>query len=144
MRPIGSPPRRPRVLGAVARAVSRQPWPVVAGWLVATGILLATAPPLREVATQNNSAFLSEDAPSVEGGTELARIWPEDELGNTGALVFRRAGGLTEQDEAFVRATEGWLRSPAAPDVVRLTQSPYSRPELRETLLSTDGTTALV
>ena len=132
------------MLRTVARAVSRHPWPVVVAWSIATAALLLVAPPLREVATQDNSAFLSEDAPSVVGGETLARIWPEDEVGNTGALVFRRSDGLTEGDEEFIRGTEAWLRSDEAPEVVRLTQSPFSRPELREVLLSDDGTTAIV
>jgi putative drug exporter of the RND superfamily len=132
------------MLRTVARAVSRHPWPVVVVWSIATAVLLVAAPPLREVATQDNAAFLSEDAPSVVGGRVLARIWPEDEVGNTGALVFRRPGGLTEDDEAFIQTTETWLRSDAAPAVVRLTQSPFSRPELRDVLLSADGTTAIL
>ena len=126
------------MLGAIGRFVARVPVPVVAAWFALAGTLFVVAPPLREVAVQDNSAFLPGDAPSVTGAVELARIWPEDDIGNTGVLVFRREAGLTPPDEDYIRATEEWLRSGAAPPNVRTTQSPYSRPELREALVSPD------
>jgi putative drug exporter of the RND superfamily len=132
------------MLARIARFVSRFPWPVAAAWALATAVLVIAAPPLRDVATQDNAAFLSEQAPSVEGGRVLARIWPEDEVGNTGALVFRRPDGLTDRDRAWIRDTEAWLRSDRAPEAVLRTQSVYSRPELRDALQSEDGTTTIV
>lgn len=132
------------MLRSLARIVARWPWPVVVAWMAAAGVLFATAPPLREVAVQDNSAFLKETEPSVVGAIELARIWPEDDIGNTGALVFRRDSGLTPSDEELIRETEAWLASDDAPDVVRSTQSPYSRPELREALASADGKVILL
>jgi RND superfamily putative drug exporter len=132
------------MLARIAGFVSRFRWPVAAAWTVATGVLVAVAPPLSDVATQDNAAFLSDGAPSVEGGRVLARIWPEDEVGNTGALVFRRPGGLTDPDREWVRDTETWLQSERAPDAVLRTQSVYSRPELRDPLQSEDGTTTIV
>jgi RND superfamily putative drug exporter len=128
----------------VARIVARWPWFVILAWIAAAGILALTAPRLREVAVQDNSAFLSENEPSVLGAIELARIWPEDDIGNTGALVFKRDAGLTPQDLDLVREVEAWLRSDEAPDPIRSTQSPFSRPELREALASTDGKVVLL
>lgn len=132
------------MLKRIARFVARFAWPVAGVWGVATVALVLTAPPLREVATQDNAAFLSDSAPSVEGARTLARIWPEDELGNTGALVFRRDEGLTDGDREWILDVEAWLRSPEAPDSVVRTQSAYSRPELRDSLSSEDGTTSIV
>ncbi len=132
------------MLRGVTRIVARRPWFVIAGWLAAAGILAFTAPPLREVAVQDNSAFLSEDEPSVVGAIELTRIWPEDAIGNTGALVFKRGTGLTSTDRDLIREMEAWLRSDEAPEPVKSTRSPYSRPELRETLASSDGKVVLL
>ena len=132
------------MLATVARFVARRPLVVLVAWAAAAAALVALAPPLTEVATQDNTAFLNDEAPSVRGGFELARIWPRDEIGNTGALVFRRDEGLTEADRDFIRDTEGWLRSDRAPEVVRRTQSPYSRPELRQALRSPDGKVVLL
>ncbi|MGH2710458.1 MAG: MMPL family transporter [Actinomycetota bacterium] len=126
------------MLRTVARIVARRPWPIILAWMAAAGGLFLTAPRLREVAVQDNSAFLKETEPSVVGAIELSKIWPEDDIGNTGALVFRRDSGLTPKDEALIQEVETWLASEEAPDVVRSTQSPYSRPELLEALSSTD------
>jgi RND superfamily putative drug exporter len=132
------------MLRNVARIVARWPWPVVLAWIAAASILLVAAPRLRDVAVQDNSAFLADTEPSVVGAIELARIWPEDDIGNTGALVFRRGSGLSPADERLIHETEAWLGSEAAPDPVRSTQSPYSRPELREALSSGDGKVILL
>ena len=132
------------MLGSVARVVARWPWVFVLAWMAAAGILFATAPRLREVAVQDNSAFLKETEPSVVGAIELARIWPEDDIGNTGALVFKRGSGLTSNDEKLIREVESWLVSEEAPEPVRSTQSPYSRPELAEALSSSDGKVILL
>jgi putative drug exporter of the RND superfamily len=132
------------MLKRIARYVARFAWPVAGAWVLATVALVLTAPPLKEVATQDNAAFLSDSAPSVEGARTLARIWPEDELSNTGALVVRREGGLTDGDRAWIQDVEEWLRSPEAPDSVLRTQSAFSRPELRDSLSSEDGTTSIV
>jgi RND superfamily putative drug exporter len=127
------------MLARIARSVARRPWAVLLIWVGIATALAMTTPRLREVATQDNSAFLANDAPSVVGAIALARIWPEDDIGNTGALVFRRDAGVTSQDEAFIRAEESWLRSAQAPDGIRGTQSPYTRPELTSVLRSQDG-----
>ena len=132
------------MLGTVARVVARRPWLFVLAWIGAAGMLFATAPRLRDVAVQDNSAFLKDTEPSVVGAIELARIWPEDDIGNTGALVFRREAGLTPADERLIREIEDWLGSADAPEPVRLTQSPYSRPELAEALSSSDGKVMLL
>ena len=132
------------MLARVARVVARVPWLVALAWFGAAGALFLTAPQLREVAVQDNSAFLSNDAPSVVGAVELSRWWPEDDIGNTGALVFRRETGLTRADRDLIRGVEDWLRSEAAPDNIRATQSVFSRPELREALASEDGKVMLL
>ncbi len=132
------------MLGSVARVVARRPWIFVLAWVAAAGALFATAPKLRDVAVQDNSAFLKDSEPSVVGAIELARIWPEDDIGNTGALVFKRDSGLARSDETVIREIEAWLNSGEAPDPVRSTQSPYSRPELREALSSEDGKVILL
>ncbi|MGH2739085.1 MAG: MMPL family transporter [Actinomycetota bacterium] len=131
-------------MNALAQFVVRHARVVVLAWIglaVALGVL---APPLDDVVTQDETAFLSEEAPSIRGAIAFVDLWPEDELFQSGALVFRRDAGLTSSDEAFIKENESWLGSDAAPDNVRLTQSVYSRPELAEILASADGKVQLM
>jgi RND superfamily putative drug exporter len=127
----------------IAAFVARHAKLVVLAWFLAGG-LMATAPKFDDVATQDTSAFLGNDAPSVEGGRRIYELWPEDEFSQSAAIVVARDGGLTPPDKRFVRETEAWLNSDAAPKNVRLTQSPFSRPELRDVLTSEDGEAMLL
>lgn len=132
------------MFATIARAVARRPWTFLGLWAVGALALMAVAPSLEEVSTQDSAEFLSEDAPSVRAVEAARRLWPEDELADTGALVFRREAGLTDADERYIRGVEEWLRSRRAPDVVESASSPWSRPELRDRLLSPDGKVAIV
>ena len=123
----------------IAAFVARHAKLVALAWFLLAGALFAVAPNFEDVATQDTSAFLGESAPSVEGAIRIYELWPEDEFNQAGALVVARQGGLTPADREFLRRTEAWLNSPEAPENVRLTQSPFSRPELADALSSEDG-----
>ena len=127
----------------LAAGVSRRPAPFIVAWLALAGALVLLAPPFDRVATQDQTAFLGADAGSVRAARELAELWPRDEFSQAGALVFRRDAGLTEDDRAFVRTTERWANKDG-PANVRLTESPFSRPELRDSLVSADGRAMIV
>jgi putative drug exporter of the RND superfamily len=124
-------------------ATRRFGW-VILAWLVVAGVVQAVAPALRDVATYDETAFLTADAESIQAVDVLAENWPNDEFGNSGAIVITHDGGLRRQDLAYVDALEAWLRSDQAPAVVRGTQSVRTRPELRDVLSSKDGTTTIL
>ncbi len=128
-------------LGALA--TRRFIW-VIGAWIVVAGIVNAVAPQLRDVATYDETAFLTADAESIRAVDVLARNWPEDDFGNSAAIVVSHAGGLRPSDLAYVDALEAWLRSAAAPEPVRGTQSVRTRPELRDVLNAKDGTTTIL
>ncbi|MGH2727201.1 MAG: MMPL family transporter, partial [Actinomycetota bacterium] len=94
--------------------------------------------------TYDETAFLTADAESVRAANVLATTWPEDEFGNSAAIVFSRLPKLTDGDFAYLDELEAWLRSDAAPAVVRGTQSVKTRPELGEVLTAKDGTTTIM
>ena len=128
-------------LGALA--TRRFVW-VIGAWIVVAGVVNAVAPQLRDVATYDETAFLTADAESIRAARALERDWPEDEFGNSAAIVVSREGGLRPPDLAYVDALEVWLRSDAAPEPVRGTQSVRTRPELRDVLNAKDGTTTIL
>lgn len=118
-------------------------WVIVA-WVAAAGIVHTVAPSLRDVATYDETAFLTADAESIRAVDVLATNWPEDEFGNSAAIVVTRDTGLRATDLAYVDSLETWLKSPAAPKVVRGTQSVRTRPELKDVLNAKDGTTTIL
>jgi RND superfamily putative drug exporter len=118
-------------------------WVIVA-WVAVAGIVHTVAPSLRDVATYDETAFLTADAESIRAVEVLATNWPEDEFGNSAAIVITRAAGLRPADLAYVDTLEAWLRSGEAPKVVRGTQSVRTRPELKDVLNAKDGTTTIL
>lgn len=117
---------------------------VVAGWAILAGLLNAVAPTLDEVATFDETAFLSADAQSLRAARLLERDWPEDEYGKSGAIVFAREPRLRESDHAYARELDAWLRGPEAPRVVEGTQSIYADPDLARVLVSKDGAVTIM
>ena len=117
---------------------------VILIWIALAGLVRTVAPSLRDVATYDETAFLTADAESVRAAQALVDGWPEDEFGNSAAIVVSRVPKLTDADSAYIDTLEKWLRSDAAPDVVRGTQSVRSRPELADVLSAKDGTTTLL
>jgi RND superfamily putative drug exporter len=127
-------------MSRLVRALVRWWWAVIAAWLVLAGVLFAVAPPFEEVATFDNTAFLSEDAPSMVGGRLLAEGWTGDDFGRTAAIAYVRDGGpLTSADLAVVEDTLAWLRSPDAPPAVGPITTHLEDPTLRSAFLSDDG-----
>ena len=124
-------------------ATRRFVW-VIGAWIVVAGIVSAVAPDLGDVATYDETAFLTADAESIRAVDILAENWPEDEFGNSAAIVVSHPGFLRASDLAYVDALESWLRSDAAPKPVRGTQSVRTRPELRDVLSAKDGTTTIL
>ena len=124
-------------------ATRRFVWIIVA-WVIVAGIVQSVAPALRDVATYDETAFLTADAESVRAVEVLSANWPGDEFGNSAAIIVNREAGLRPSDLAHLDSLEAWLRSPAAPKVVRGTQSVRTRPELRDVLQAKDGTTTIL
>jgi RND superfamily putative drug exporter len=124
-------------------AARRYVW-VILAWIALAGVVRSVAPSLRDVATYDETAFLTADAESVRAASALVEGWPEDEFGNSGAVVFSRTPKLTDADFGYLQELESWLRTGAAPEEVRGTQSVRSRPELADVLSSKDGTTTLM
>ena len=124
-------------------AARRFVW-IIVGWIAIAGVVQTVAPSLRDVATYDETAFLTADAESVRAAEALVTGWPEDEFGNSAAIVFSRVPKLTDGDRAYLAELETWLRSDAAPDVVQGPQSVKTRPELADVLTAKDGTTTIM
>jgi RND superfamily putative drug exporter len=133
------------VLRRLGELASRRFVWVILAWAAAAALLRVVGPPLRDVATYDETAFLTADAESVRAARALEETWPADELSSSSAaIVIGREGPLGPADWAYVDALEAWLASPEAPRVVRGALSARSRPELSSILTAADGSTTIV
>lgn len=128
-----------RLAAVLARTATRWWWAVLAAWLLATGVLLAVAPPFQSVATFDASSFLGQDSPPVQGGDLLAEGWPDDAFTNNAAIVVAREDGtLTDDDLDHVRSLVDWLGSDDAPEVFGDVTTHLDEPRLESTLVAED------
>lgn len=129
-----------RVIAPVARFATRWWWAVIVAWLLATGVLLAVAPPFQQVATFDASSFLSRDAGPVVGGELLAEGWPDDAFTQNAAIVVERQDGqLAEADLDWTRDLVDWLRSEQAPEAFGNVTTHLDTPRLESQLVAEGG-----
>lgn len=127
-------------MSRLARLVVRWWWAVIAIWLIAAAALSLLAPPFQEVATFDNTAFLSADAPAMVGGRLLTDGWPDDDFTRTAALALvREDRPLDDADRAYAEELTDWLRSPDAPRHVRAVTTHLDDPSLSAAFASDDG-----
>ena len=117
----------------------RGKWITIASWVIVAGVLLSTLPRLEEVRENEQALFLPSDAESTRAFELASERFPND--GTPALVVFREAGGLSDEALAAAAALSEWLVSDAAPSEVRSVRSPSLTPESAGELVSEDGTT---
>ncbi|WP_018349585.1 MMPL family transporter [Longispora albida] len=81
------------MFAAIGRGVTRRPWLVIAGWLLAALAIMAAAPSLKSVTNSDQSAFLPSTTESAKA-TEVARAAGFTK-GATAVIHLQRADGGT-------------------------------------------------
>jgi RND superfamily putative drug exporter len=117
------------VFGALGRLATRHPWFVVIGWIVASVVIIATAPKLSSTADQ--SEFLPSKYESIRAAELQTEAFPQQT--SVGALlVFDRTDGgpLTASDTAQVEKIAGELDSKVDPVFSGVTAQPASQNKL--------------
>jgi RND superfamily putative drug exporter len=112
---------------------------------VAAGLFLA-APKFADVSVTDETQFLPQDTQS-SAATKLlkdkfagaASLPP-----SSGIIVIYNAAGLSSQDNLEAKAIRDWLLSAAAPRVISGVTSIFDNDLLRQTLVSSDGTTEMM
>lgn len=116
---------------------------IVVAWLAAAGWAVLYAPSLAAQGMTEQSAFLPQDAESVQAKAALERAFPGQTAATSATLSFSRDGGLTDADRDWIAEAAAWIESPEAPaalrDAVTGVATPESRPELASMLRSEDG-----
>lgn len=80
------------MFGRIGRAVTRRPWLVIAGWILAATVIILAAPSLGQVTNADQSAFLPASAESARAADLAKRAFPQAQ-GATAVIVVHRADG---------------------------------------------------
>ena len=78
----------------IARTIERRSWIIVAGWVVFTAVLYATAPKWETVTRDDDVSFFPAGSPSVEGQALLRRGFPRDVASSQACVIAERRDGL--------------------------------------------------
>ena len=91
------------MFGALARAVVRRPWLVIAGWLLAAAAVLALTPGLSGVTNPDQAAFLPAGAESARAAALARQAFPA--VGGPGAVVVVQRRDAAPLRDADIQAT---------------------------------------
>lgn len=128
----------------LARLAERWWWAIIAFWLVAAAAAWFAAPPFQEVSTHDESAFLPESAPSIEGGMLHEDGWPGGSFSRSAVIAFiREDEPITDRDRGYIRQVADWAEN-EGPEAFGDVTSPLSDPELEQALTSENGHALLV
>lgn len=98
-------------MSRLSAAVVRRPVAVVLLWLFVIGGLTATVPRLETVIAHDPTAFVPEDAPSIEAFSRMDEGFDTGRSESIVVVVVERDGGLTRRDKAFVQGLARELRA---------------------------------
>jgi len=114
----------------------------IIGWFLLIGAISSIAPSLSEVTTNDQDEFLPVGAESVEALKLRTEKFPAAD--GVPALVVFRAEKASGQLSVAVNQFTSEVRAPDAPDSILSILSPSESPAVASTLISKDGTTAMV
>jgi RND superfamily putative drug exporter len=100
------------MFAAVAGAVTRRPWFVIAGWLVAAAALMVVAPGIGSVTNPDQAAFLPSGSQSVRAAALGAREFSGSARATAVIVVGRAGGTLSDSDVAAAGRLAGLPRPP--------------------------------
>jgi len=120
---------------ALARFVVRNPWKVIAGWIVVAFIVIATAPALPT--TSNESSFLPSSYESIRAQTLQSQAFPQQGhvTADASIIVFSRPDGgpLTAADQASVARVTAGLNARRIPNILAVAPGVASSNKLVQT-----------
>ena len=114
---------------------------VIAVWVVVGVAVVATAPPLTDVTTNDQENFLPDGSESLRVLQLVGEKYPRGR-GIPAIIVFHQPDGLSDADFAAVAGVDETLQAPdAPPDIQNVVALSTSSPLAASSLLAPDGTT---
>ena len=118
--------------GGLGRFIVRNPWKVIAAWIIVAIAVIATAPALPT--TTNESSFLPGSYESIHAQALENQAFPQTSnvTADAAIIVFSRPGGgkLSPADSAAVAAVVSELNARHIPNIRGVAQGPTSRNQL--------------
>lgn len=116
---------------------------VVALWIVLAGVLPRLTPSVDEVTEPGSANAPVAGAESAAARDLLLEKFP-DQQGIPALIVIRNPNGLQAADDAEVARISQALTGPEAPEGVTTVLSTVTVPQMRDSLVSPDGTTTMI
>lgn len=127
------------------RGIIKGKWFVLLAWMVAAVVLMVTAPNMADLVREKGQLSVPKGYSSSLALDMLNEMQKEENKGSelSTALVFYRKGGLTDND--WKEAERSVKQLEAQKDKLGITEviSPFKEKELKDQLVSKDGTTIL-
>ncbi len=124
--------------GRLGDFVIRFPLIVIGLWVGLAVVLVATVPPLAEVAARNPVSVLPEDAPVMVTSREMSEAFDDSGGDNLLLVVMTDEEGLGPEDEKAYQKLVAALRAEPNGDIMMM-QDFITTPQLREVVASEDG-----
>ena len=131
----------------IGRLTDRYRIPLLVFWIGAAVLITALAPALEDVAGDDQTGFLPENAQSMIDRELVLEQFPALSNGSSVTLVFDAGDGqqiTAEENLAYITRVSEWLVSDDAPAGIESVQSPTLNPESAGALISQDGEIAIV
>jgi len=114
---------------------------VIVVWAIAGAAIVASAPPLADVTTNDQENFLPDGSEVLRVNQLVREKYPRGQ-GIPAIVVFHRPEGLSDSDLAAVAGVDEALQAPDAPaDIQNVVALSNSSPLAASSLLAPDGTT---
>jgi len=84
---------------------------IIAAWVAAALLMFFFAPSLSEVGTMKDTDFLPKDSESMRASQLMDKYFPEASAASSVTLVFYNPQGLSDDNMAYAREVEAWLKS---------------------------------
>jgi RND superfamily putative drug exporter len=131
----------------ISRFTDRYRTPLLIGWIAVAVLITILAPNFDDVATNDQSDFLPDDAPSIAGQQLVAEYFPEQIQKGNITIVFDAGDGekiTASENMGFIGDFSSWLVSDEGPEGIRSVQSPTLIPEAASAFISPDEQLAIV
>lgn len=131
----------------ISQFTDRYRTPLLIGWIAVAIIITVLAPNFDDVATNDQSDFLPEDAPSIAGQALVEEHFPQQIQEGNITIVFDAGDGekiTSPENMDFVGDVSSWLVSDKGPQGIRSVQSPTLFPEAASAFISPDEQLSIV